>query len=465
MTRRIIPQTNSNCLYIVIAFLVLLPFLYLITSGGTWGIIIALSLIITLVVFFIVYGKKQAKKRAIFEDQRRQLAEKRKEILFLLQNEFTKRANKETKMLTEKAEIEHQKYKNKIERLYVDLIKNEEIKNVLENFLPQIPTLIFSDPYTYILFEFIIYKDNVLGRKILWSSDTDLLEGEKLFTAAQYPINPNYQTVNALISFVNNTFSNMVKLLKGMVVYVNEMDYTFVVLRLIQINASTFVRNTLELMSGIEFGEIEAMTLDECLFTYYSKYNIFYKDVFLDPGISLFTYFMIFHHKFGEIENIDYFNYLQRRKELLRLLNERKSDFDYKIFESNMKKKANKIEVGKSIYDVDLMSGDDFEIFVAKIFTKLGYSTKVTQHSRDFGVDVIAEKDEIKIAIQAKCYANPVSISAIQEVTAGMKYYKCQRGVIVTNRTFTKAAIELASINSIQLWDRKILSEKISEIF
>jgi HJR/Mrr/RecB family endonuclease len=145
-------------------------------------------------------------------------------------------------------------------------------------------------------------------------------------------------------------------------------------------------------------------------------------------------------------------------------LNDKKEDFDYRIFEANMKKKLQIPKDGCSIVDVDLMSGDEFENFVAKIFSKLGYLTKVTQHSRDFGVDVISEKDGIKIAIQAKCYTNPVSISAIQEVTAGMTHYNCQRGVIVTNRTFTKAAIELASSNSIQLWDRKKLEEKISEV-
>ena len=67
--------------------------------------------------------------------------------------------------------------------------------------------------------------------------------------------------------------------------------------------------------------------------------------------------------------------------------------------------------------------------------------------------------------IPTKCYAGSVSNSAVQEVVAGMKYYSCQRGVVVTNCTFTKASIELARSNSIQLWDRNILEEKISEIF
>ena len=111
------------------------------------------------------------------------------------------------------------------------------------------------------------------------------------------------------------------------------------------------------------------------------------------------------------------------------------------------------------------MNGKEFENFVAKLFSKMGYVTEVTKHSGDFGVDVIAEKDGKKIGIQAKCYTNSVSNSAIQEITAGIKYYDCQKGIVVTNSTFTKAAIELARINSIQLWDRKMLEEKIFELF
>ena len=127
-------------------------------------------------------------------------------------------------------------------------------------------------------------------------------------------------------------------------------------------------------------------------------------------------------------------------------------------------KPIEKIRDGFSIHDVDLMTGYDFEVFVSKIFQKLGFNTIVTKASGDFGVDVIAEKDGFKIGVQAKCYSSPVSNSAIQQVVAGMKYYKCQRGLVVTNQTFTHAAKELAHANSIQLWDRSVLKEKIEDL-
>lgn len=187
--------------------------------------------------------------------------------------------------------------------------------------------------------------------------------------------------------------------------------------------------------------------------------------IFEDPTLTLFTYYMLDKQKFGVINSIDDLNFLNRRVELLIMLSDLKETFDYRLFEVNMTKKITKTKTGYSIHDVDLMSGDEFEQFVAKLFDGMGYKTTVTQHSSDFGVDVIAEKDGVKIGIQAKCYSGSVSNSAVQEVAAGMKHYKCDRGMVVTNSTFTKAAIELAKSNSIQLWSRKVLEEKILEAF
>ena len=58
-------------------------------------------------------------------------------------------------------------------------------------------------------------------------------------------------------------------------------------------------------------------------------------------------------------------------------------------------------EITKS--DLTLMSGFEFEEFIAKFFEKLGYHSRTTKKSGDQGVDVLAEKDGQIIAIQTKC--------------------------------------------------------------
>ena len=116
-----------------------------------------------------------------------------------------------------------------------------------------------------------------------------------------------------------------------------------------------------------------------------------------------------------------------------------------------------------SIADVDIMDGLEFEEFIAFLFSKMGYSTKRTKSSGDQGIDVIAQKNNMIIGIQTKCYGSSVGNAAVQEATAGKNYYGCNKIIVVTNNYFTSAAIELAKVNNVILWDREILKDKINE--
>lgn len=122
--------------------------------------------------------------------------------------------------------------------------------------------------------------------------------------------------------------------------------------------------------------------------------------------------------------------------------------------------KTNKI----TIEDIDFMDGYEFEDFVSKIFKKMGYVTQVTKSSGDQGIDVLAIKDNIKIAIQAKCYSGNVGNHAVMEAVAGMKFYDADKCMVITNSMFTKSAKELANINKVILWDRNKLIQKLEEI-
>lgn len=75
------------------------------------------------------------------------------------------------------------------------------------------------------------------------------------------------------------------------------------------------------------------------------------------------------------------------------------------------------------------------------------------------GADVIAYKNNVKYVIQVKFYSNPVGNKAVQEVVASIGMYKADKGIVVTNSTFTSSAVELANANNIELVD----GEKIEE--
>lgn len=111
---------------------------------------------------------------------------------------------------------------------------------------------------------------------------------------------------------------------------------------------------------------------------------------------------------------------------------------------------------------IDNMGGRDFEFFIGELLFRNGFDNiNVTQSSHDFGMDIIAEKEGIKYAIQCKRYSNSVGVSAIQEIIAVKSLHDCHVACVITNNFFTPAAIELANKNLVLLWDRKKLQELI----
>ena len=85
----------------------------------------------------------------------------------------------------------------------------------------------------------------------------------------------------------------------------------------------------------------------------------------------------------------------------IKLLDLRNQAFESNVFditESFLQSETNSLP---DIDEVNTMDGRNFELFTGNLFKALGYSNvTVTQSSYDFGADVIAEKDDVKFAIQ-----------------------------------------------------------------
>lgn len=122
--------------------------------------------------------------------------------------------------------------------------------------------------------------------------------------------------------------------------------------------------------------------------------------------------------------------------------------------------------IGRIEYELqkaDKMSGRDFEHWCAGILLRNGFRhVEVTQGSGDQGVDVLAEKEGIKYAIQCKCYSSDLGNTPVQEVNTGKTIYHCHVGVVMTNQHFTGGAKTAAEATGILLWDREKLSEMLN---
>jgi restriction system protein len=72
-------------------------------------------------------------------------------------------------------------------------------------------------------------------------------------------------------------------------------------------------------------------------------------------------------------------------------------------------------------------------------------------HSRDQGVDVVAQKNGRRAVLQCKLYARPVGNKSVQEVAAARAHEQANLGIVVSNNRYTKAAEQLADTNDIPL--------------
>ena len=116
-----------------------------------------------------------------------------------------------------------------------------------------------------------------------------------------------------------------------------------------------------------------------------------------------------------------------------------------------------------NIKDIDSMNGVQFEYYLSSLFNKIGYKSRVTKSTGDYGADLVIYKGNEKIVVQAKRYSKKVGIRAVQEISASKAHYKATKAWVVTNSYFTKSAIDLARSNDVRLFDREDLIDLIIE--
>lgn len=134
----------------------------------------------------------------------------------------------------------------------------------------------------------------------------------------------------------------------------------------------------------------------------------------------------------------------------------------YVMFKKQFDRRSYLKKVSKSgITEIDSMPGVQFEDYLLTLFRKLGYHVTQTKASGDFGADLILQKDGTRIVVQAKRYAKPVSVRAVQEAHSSLSIYGASAAWVVTNNYFTAAAIKLAKSNSVKLIDRDELMKLI----
>ena len=119
------------------------------------------------------------------------------------------------------------------------------------------------------------------------------------------------------------------------------------------------------------------------------------------------------------------------------------------------------------IEETDILSGLDqrpnlmdltpseFESLITNLFQKMGLETRLTQASRDGGVDCVAFDPRPifggKVVIQAKRYKHTVGVSAVRDLFGTMQNEGASKGILVTTSGYGKASFEFAEGKPIEL--------------
>jgi restriction system protein len=103
---------------------------------------------------------------------------------------------------------------------------------------------------------------------------------------------------------------------------------------------------------------------------------------------------------------------------------------------------------------MDLTFGE-FESLITNLFTKMGLESRMTQPSRDGGVDCVAFDNRAifggKVIIQAKRYKNTVPVSAIRDLFGSVHNEGASKGILVTTSGYGKASFEFAKNKPLEL--------------
>lgn len=108
------------------------------------------------------------------------------------------------------------------------------------------------------------------------------------------------------------------------------------------------------------------------------------------------------------------------------------------------------------VIDIDTMDGTTFEHFCADLLRVNGWTdVRVTPGSGDHGIDITAEKDDIKWGFQCKRWnGTKVDAVAVGQTYKGKALLHCDMTVIITTSTLTAQAESEAKQLDIKVWGR-----------
>ncbi|WP_425805569.1 restriction endonuclease [Desulfitobacterium sp. Sab5] len=131
------------------------------------------------------------------------------------------------------------------------------------------------------------------------------------------------------------------------------------------------------------------------------------------------------------------------------------------IFRENENKSKILSQKVEQLYE---LTPREFEEWTANLFESLRYEkVTLTPQSNDKGIDVLAEKNGLKIAVQCKKFKGVVGSPSIQTFLGALQNAEAHKGFFITTGTFSVEAEKIALNMPIELYDKVRLVQLIEE--
>lgn len=123
------------------------------------------------------------------------------------------------------------------------------------------------------------------------------------------------------------------------------------------------------------------------------------------------------------------------------------------------------------VYELDHLSGHDFEDVMATIFERHGYRVERTPATADEGRDLILHTDSDTIIVECKHRKGSIGRPVVQKLQgATISYDGATQGLVVTTGSFANTAFDYVQQSNRQtrvqldLWDHSTLVERAAEV-
>lgn len=106
------------------------------------------------------------------------------------------------------------------------------------------------------------------------------------------------------------------------------------------------------------------------------------------------------------------------------------------------------------------MDRTQFVVYVARLFSRKGYSVKLTPVIDNYCIDMVVEKHGVAIAVAVVLATRLLGRDDILCVADGRKHYPVNNAMVITNLYFDNTAVQFAMEQCMSLVDRNVLASE-----